>query len=341
MTRVDRKVFSTAITAKRKLGRLVHNHDRLHNLIESYYNVLDYQDITQHELMLADTPRVEHYYRGIKDHVTSEMTVIDLGTGTGILAAFAAQQRPKHIYALDHCDIIETAARVADANGLGRDIEFVRRKSTEFQPPQRVDMILHEQIGNAVFNEQMFANMIDLRKRALKPGGRVLPNPISMYVEPAELKSDFRIPFIWQQDLYGVDYSSLRDLRDGRQLHTMMPLYAFHYERLLVDPEPVFVADFETIEFEQIPNVLKAQRTITQAGTMDGLCVYFDAEFDSKNVLSNSPMSPATSWQTPMLRLESRTVEPGDVVTIELRVPDFGNPDRWTWDVDLKKANHE
>ncbi len=333
MTRIDRKLFSNAISTKRYLGNALHSNDGLHNLIESYYNVLDYQDMTQHELMLADGPRVESYYRGIRDHVTPAMTLIDLGTGTGILAAFAAQQHPKHIYALDHCDIIDTAQRVAEANGLASEIEFVRKKSTEFQPAERVDMILHEQIGNAVFNEQMFANMIDLRKRALKPGGRVMPNPISMFVEPAQLKDDYRIPFIWQQNLHGIDYSCLEDTRDSRDIQRLLPLYSYHYDRLLAEPEPAFVADFETIDFDDLPTVLNVRREVTEAGTLDGICVYFEAVFDENNILSNAPSCAPTSWQTPLLAIESREVTAGDIVTTELRVSDFANLDKWKWTV--------
>jgi type I protein arginine methyltransferase len=334
VTRIDRRLFSRAITAKRQLGELLHSNDRLHNLIESYYNVLDYQDITQHELMLADGPRVDSYHQGIKDHVGPQTTLIDLGTGTGVLAMFAAHHQAR-VYALDHCDIIDTAEQVARANGLGDRIEFVRRNSTEFTPPQRVDMILHEQIGNAVFNEQMFQNMIDLRKRALKPGGRVLPNPIKMYAEPVTLKPDYRIPFIWQQNLYGIDYSCLSPMRKGRKTQRVKPLYSYHYDELLTTPEPLFVADFETIDFDDLPNRLTASRTITKAGIFDGFCLYFDAVFDANNVLSNSPMHPPTSWQTPLLSIESREVEVGDVVAIELTVSDFANPNKWTWQVEV------
>ena len=293
MTRIDRRLFSIAITTKRQLGELLHSNDRLHDLIESYYNVLDYQDITQHELMLADGPRIDSYRQGIKDHVGPQTTLIDLGTGTGILAMFAAQQHQARVYALDHCDVIDMAEQLAKANGLADRIEFVRRKSTEFTPPQRVDMILHEQIGNAVFNEQMFRNMIDLRKRALKPGGRVLPNPIMMYAEPVTLKSDYRVPFIWQQNLYGIDYSCLTRTRKGRKTQRLVPMYAHHYDELLTAPEPLFVADFETIDFDDLPTRLTASRTITKAGILDGFCLYFDAVFDANNVLSNSPRAPA------------------------------------------------
>ncbi len=335
MTRFDRQMFNSFVSTKRAVGRAIHKSDRLHNLIESYWNVVDYQDITQHELMLADGPRVDSYFRGITDHITSDMTVIDLGTGTGILAAFAARQNPRRIYALDHCDIITTAQRVAEANGVDDTIIFLNQKSTAFTPPEPVDVILHEQIGNAVFNEQMFANMIDLRKRALKSGGRVLPNPITMFLEPAQLKEDYRIPFLWEQDLHGIDYSSLIDMSEGRQLQQLVPLYAHHYQRLLSEPQPLFVADFETIDFPDIPRVLSNTRVVSESGTLDGLCLYFEAEFDAENILSNSPASALTSWQTPMLRVDSRHVVAGDTITTELHVSDFGNPDKWTWTVKI------
>ena len=50
-----------------------------------------FTDLVWHERMLADRPRIEAYRKGISGSVDADDVVIDLGTGTGILAAMAAK----------------------------------------------------------------------------------------------------------------------------------------------------------------------------------------------------------------------------------------------------------
>jgi len=45
--------------------------------------------------MVFDKVRMDVYHEGISRNVKHGDVVVDLGTGTGILALFAAQQNPK------------------------------------------------------------------------------------------------------------------------------------------------------------------------------------------------------------------------------------------------------
>src|SRR5262245_26524052 len=66
-----------------------------------------------HEIMLSDAVRVNAYQQAIQKHVTGNDSVLDLGTGTGLLALLAMKKKPKKIYAIDHSDIINSARAVA------------------------------------------------------------------------------------------------------------------------------------------------------------------------------------------------------------------------------------
>ena len=85
-----------------------------------------------------------------------------LGTRTGLFALFAAECSPKKVYALDHSDFIEIARDLAVRNGH-REIEFVKQHSRDFNPPERVDVIVHEQMGGTLFDENMIENLRDLK----------------------------------------------------------------------------------------------------------------------------------------------------------------------------------
>src|ERR1700730_5319738 len=48
------------------------------------------ENIYLHEQMLADSVRLDAYHAAIERYVTSQDYVVDVGTGTGVLAFFAA-----------------------------------------------------------------------------------------------------------------------------------------------------------------------------------------------------------------------------------------------------------
>ena len=139
------------------------------------FNGRYFSDFYEQERMLADKPRMEFYRAAIQRHIQPGDRVIDLGTGTGILAALASRRGAAKVYAIDHSSILETARTLAQANRIER-VDFIATHSTEFSLSERVDVIVHEQMGDCLFDEAMVANVCDLRDRLLKPDGLILPS---------------------------------------------------------------------------------------------------------------------------------------------------------------------
>jgi protein arginine N-methyltransferase 1 len=168
---------------------------------KAYYDIWNrkaFGDFFEHDKMLADRVRVEAYYQAITKYVSKGDVVIDLGTGTGILSFFAAAQNPKMVYALEHSRIIEAARLLAESNGI-RNVRFENVNSKDFTLGEPADSIIHEQIGEALFDEKMVDNLLDLKRRCLKPGGTILPGRFDLYIEPIQLREECYIPFIWEQ----------------------------------------------------------------------------------------------------------------------------------------------
>ena len=126
---------------------------RKNSTFMKFYNAVSYDDdnvkifssLYEHERMLADKVRLDAYYRAIKKYVNKGDTVVELGTGTGILSLFASMEKPKKIYAIDHSKIIDVAKSISQHNRID-NIEFVNLNSRQFSIPEKADVIIQEQI---------------------------------------------------------------------------------------------------------------------------------------------------------------------------------------------------
>ncbi len=289
----------------------------------------EFDDLWTHERMLADEVRTGAYERAIAQQVGADDVVLDLGTGTGILGMLAAR-RARKVYAVDHSGIIEAARLAAAANGF-RNIEFVRSNSRHFTPSDPVDVILHEQIGDELFEENMVENVVDLRTRLLRPGGRILPSRFALFIEPVMLRDVDNVPAIWQMNPHGIDFSSLRNqpalagLPSSGELRWLGRLDVDH---LLCEPEPVHTLDLMTVSARALPSVFRSSRAVARPGRLDGLMVYVGVDFGGGVSFDTSP-STRTSWGNRYFRLRSTPVALGDRIEFRIDVPDAREIETW------------
>lgn len=292
-----------------------------------------FADYHEQERMLADQPRMDFYQAAIKRRIQPGNRVIDLGTGTGILAAFAARQGAGRVYALDHSSILQEARLLAAENQI-ENVEFVATHSTEFSGIEPVDVIMHEQMGDGLFDEDMVANVTDLRDRLLKPNGRIIPGAFEFFCEPVKIHDHRRVPFIWELVVHGYDYSSLDRRRPQNPSYYQLTSCDQNLvEHFLSEPAPVFTFDLHTIKETALPGTLTFTRKINQAGRLDGFAVYFRARVDEDLILSSSPMDPnrAPHWGFRILRTEQDHFAAGDIIQITLTAKRWPDLNSWRW----------
>src|SRR3954468_2079422 len=73
---------------------------------------------SQHQLMLQDFYRTLSFRNAILNSVEPGMTVLEIGTGTGILSHFAVEAGASHVYTMEASDFASTAEAILAHNGL-------------------------------------------------------------------------------------------------------------------------------------------------------------------------------------------------------------------------------
>ncbi|MEZ5341498.1 MAG: class I SAM-dependent methyltransferase [Acidimicrobiales bacterium] len=288
--------------------------------------------------MLSDRVRVDTYHQGIRQSITPGDVVLDLGTGSGLLAFMASRAGAAKVYAVEHSDFIDVAREIAAANHI-HNVEFVQANSRDYTPPESIDVVLHEQMGDELFNENMVQNLLDLRDRVLAPGGRIIPARFRLYVEPVSLHDTMRVRRFWNIELPdGIDLGSMVSSPTAARFN-IGPAAEQVWARpgsvasTIGEPTPVLAFDLNTLEgIDALPTDHVVERVAATDAIIDGVCVWFEAIFDDDTVLSTSPLEPVTSWGNRMFRLDS-PIAAGDKIRIYVHMDDLVDPRTWSIEV--------
>jgi hypothetical protein len=260
-----------------------------------------------HVRMLNDRARTAGFLRGIREVVRAGDVVVDVGTGTGVLAVAAARAGARHVYAIEASAIGKAAQAVFEANGLAERITLIPGWSTQVTLPERGDVLVTEMIGNEPLEERALEITTDAVKRLLKADARLVPSRLQVFGLPvtiprAELrKHAFSVETVrdWQS-WYGIDFSPLANVARGPRQRFWVDPYATRDWDTLAGPVLLADVDFKTTRGLAIDNTTTF--TAGTSGLLDGLLVYFELELGPTTRLSTHPaqVQADNHWRSPV-----------------------------------------
>jgi protein arginine N-methyltransferase 1 len=276
--------------------------------------------------MIADRVRVEAYASALKQAITPDSVVVDLGTGTGFFAVLACRFGARRVYAIEPSGILQVAKEVAFANACGERIEFIQDISTRVQLAERADVIISDLRGVLPLFEQHLLTIVDARTRLLAPGGVLIPLCDTLWAGVVEAPEQYsKHVGSWGEERYGLD------IRAAHRMATNTWRKArFSREQLLSKPQCWAALDYTTISTPHISG--EAELTIERDGAAHGLSLWFDTTLCEEVCFSNAPGAPEAiygnaffPWPTPV-RLDT-----GDRVRVKLQANLVGDAYVWRW----------
>ena len=105
-------------------------------------------DPVEHARMLHDERRTGDFLAALAAAVRPGDVVLDIGTGSGVLAVAAARAGARHVYAVEASDIAGVAERVFEANGVADRVTLLPGWSRQIDLPEPADLLVAEIIGN-------------------------------------------------------------------------------------------------------------------------------------------------------------------------------------------------
>ncbi len=245
--------------------------------------------------MVADLPRMRAYADAIR-RAAPGRAVAELGCGAGLLSLVAARAGARSVWSVEEADVIELAAEIVADNGAAGRLRLQRGDARELDPPEPVEVLIHELFGVDPFDEGLLQTLGAVRDRWLAPGGRLLPHAFSVHAQLVALPAPGVGPRLDAlSGELGLELGALRRAAPGG-LHRRP---GGHHERpapahQLSPPVPLLRVDLHGAL--RPPAVLDVELPVVQAGRAAALLTWFDVELDERAVLSTGPGAPPTHW---------------------------------------------
>ncbi|MCO4770696.1 MAG: 50S ribosomal protein L11 methyltransferase [Deltaproteobacteria bacterium] len=270
-----------------------------------------YVHLGYHKWMLMDEARMEALEAMVAELVQPGDVVVDVGTGTGILAVLAKRAGASRVYGIDASPIVRLSRRMVEANEI-EGVELIESDMALAMLPGKVDVIFSECLGNLAFGDRMFRKLGDFAQRWLKPDGRRGPAEVRLYVQPTDCRlfGDPR-PF-WRRPYKDLDLSPFLPAVES-QVSVVDVVSSFLHS------EPQLVASFDPFDcpdsFE-----LEASWELPEGKTCNAVAFWFEVDWAPGVTMSTSPSAPSTHWAQAILRVPERTLLEGDRLDLRIGV---------------------
>lgn len=102
-----------------------------------------YSYLYHQKQMLMDHVRMRAYHSAIMNnkHLFAGKTILDIGTGSGVLSLWAAQAGAAKVYAVEYTDMAIHARNLVEKNGMSDIIEVIQCSAEDLELPCKVDII--------------------------------------------------------------------------------------------------------------------------------------------------------------------------------------------------------
>jgi len=300
--------------------------ETLAELVPKVQNIFEFLSV--HKEMIYDRVRTTAYRNAILKVVRPGDVVLDLGTGTGLLAFLAVRAGASKVFAIEKTNIIEVAKANARKMKIDDRIEFITADSRSVDLAERVDVIVSEVIGHLVVEENMLDSIIDSRDRFLKPSGKLVPSSAEVYFVPVEAKQVYCEEIeVWSDPVEDMDLSGSRDFAASN-------IYLADFKEANYLAEPQRLLDLDLTSVDSIEMSLKGSYEVTRNGVLHGLAGWFVAKLFDEIEISTSPSGEPTHWKQCFLPVESPVdVRRGDIVSFNFTSRTMGDDVEIEWQI--------
>lgn len=243
---------------------------------------------------LIDKQRVSSLKKAILETVKPGDVVVDLGTGTGIMAIFAVNAGAKKVYAVEaDPGICETFENNIKSHGDKEIIILIEGDATQIRLPEKIDVVICEMVATGLIDELQIPAMNNILI-SCKPDARIIISKMQNFVELVNVNDVF---YGHELQVIQYEYSWNPSIRSDALSEKYM---------------------YSEIDFSKINESLvdvEAPLTIKKSGTLNGIRI------TNKTLLSNGTSLGGTpAYCMPLIfPVDPLEVQKGETLILRLQ----------------------
>ena len=281
--------------------------------------------------MFDNQSRNRAYAAALERVVKPGAVVLDIGTGTGLLAMLACKAGASRVYAVETSSIVAHAKALAIHNGFAERITFFEQSSLTLTLPEPVDVIVSDIRGVLPLAANALTSLIDARQRFLRPGGRMVPAKDVVYgamVSAPGIYSD--VVEAWQGSGSGIDGAPLRTAA----IQQVTPVDAGDLH-VLGDVVEWSAIDYLNCESASATGRLRWHAT-ERLEPSHGFALWFEARLADGVTYRSGPGSGDDLYGAAFFPWpEPLSFAAGTVIDVDLRADLVSGSYVWTWRTDI------
>ena len=273
-----------------------------------------------HFPMINEARRNDAYQTAIEAAVTDGAHVLEVGTGSGLLAMMAARAGAAHVTTCEVVPVLAERARaIVAANGFADRITVVNKRSNELvvgeDLPRRADVLISEVLSDDLISEGVIPSIRHARQELCVPDAPMIPiggAVIGALATAPELERQTAV-----HEVSGFDLSPFNAFapRKFEVPHAMCDV------ELLSPATELLRIDLRTVRQSQFAQ--DATITADRAGRALGIVQWIRAELDDRTTYENAPHDGFSHWAMIFYRFdEPIDVTPGHAITVRTAVVD-------------------
>jgi len=266
-----------------------------------------------HFVIVRDRARNEAFEQALVRAVKPGSRVLDIGSGTGLLAMMAARAGAETVITCEqNAAVAGAAAKVLAANGLAGTVRLIEKHSADLDPQGDLGGPLDVVVSEIVSNNMVGQGCLPVMEQAaswLKPDGRMIPQA-----------GTIRVALAWSEAVERRRVGVVQgfDLSPFNELESAAHSYGVGDSAIEIRSSTADLLHFDFRSGGPFPAGTERARVIADGRPANGVVQWIHLQMDDEIVYENRPEPGATSCWAVVFYPVAKTLEgrPGAPVEI-------------------------
>ncbi len=270
-----------------------------------------------HFNILHDAGRNQAYLNALRHWVQPDSTVLEIGTGSGLLAMMAAQAGAKRVYTIERSErLAETAREIVALNGLSHKITVIANDAYKVKVGAEIDepadLFVAELVDDSPLGEGLLPLTRYARQHLLRPGAVCLP--CSIEIRGCLVSGQYCHNLYSVEEVAGFDLTPMNKYSPHRVSAGSINQELEKCERL---SEVQVLCRFDLQTQLDRADDCTIELLPTKSGRAEAILWWLLLDFGAGICLDNSP-ERGGCWEPQLSRILPRLVEAGQPTSIRV-----------------------